>query len=151
MWHFLIIGILLVLDQLIKYMTELYLKPVNAYPIIKDVFHLTYTRNTGAAFSILQGKQFLLIVLTSVVIIGLSYWIINLKNRDTKHLKLSLAFTIGGALGNLIDRIRLNYVIDMYDFTLINFPIFNTSDIFVIIGTALMIYIVIFKEQELQF
>lgn len=151
MWYFLIISTLFILDQLIKYLAELYLKPINTYPIIKDVFHLTYTRNFGAAFSILQGKQLLLIVITSIVLIGLLYWMIRLKNRDVKFLKLSLSFIIGGALGNLIDRIRLNYVVDMYDFTLINYPIFNTSDIFVVIGTLLMIYIIIAKEKELIF
>ncbi|UZQ48884.1 signal peptidase II [Clostridium kluyveri] len=151
MWWFLIITILIAIDQSIKYISELYLKPINTYPVIKDVFHLTYARNTGAAFSIFQGQQMLLISITSIVIIGLVYWIIRIKDRDTKFLKISLSFIIGGAVGNLIDRIRLNYVIDMYDFNLINYPIFNTADIFVVIGTILMIYVVIAKEKELIF
>lgn len=133
--YIVIIAALLVTDQWSKYLAEVYLKPINSYPIIPGVFHLTYGRNTGAAFSILQGKQIFLIIFTMIILSLLIFYLIkNIKN-GSRLLKFSLAFIIGGALGNLIDRIRLSYVVDMFDFTLINYPVFNSADIFVVLGT----------------
>lgn len=135
MIYFFIIAALTIIDQWIKYLTETYLKPIHSYPIIQNVFHLTYGRNTGAAFSILQGKQTFLIILTSITIAALLFYMARNVKDGSILLKLSITFIIGGALGNLIDRVRLNYVVDLYDFILINFPVFNTADIFVVLGT----------------
>lgn len=130
-----IIAALVVIDQWGKYLAEAYLKPIVSYPIIPGVFHLTYGRNSGAAFSILQGKQIFLIIFTTLILSILVFYFIKNIKKGNRLLKLSLAFIIGGALGNLIDRIRLSYVVDMFDFTLINYPVFNTADIFVVLGT----------------
>lgn len=140
----LIIAIIAV-DQWSKQLAISKLLPVRSIELIPDVFHLTFTRNTGAAFSILRDKQLILIIFTSLVIlfmIGLLYR--QIKSGSSVLLLLSLAMIIGGALGNLIDRMRYNYVVDFFDFTLINFAVFNVADIFITVGTiALMLYVIV--------
>ncbi len=148
--YFIIIISIIVLDQWTKYLAETNLKPITTYPIIENVFHLTYRRNTGAAFSIFRDRQSFLIILTSIVIVILIvYFISLLKNEKLVLLRLPLAFIIGGAIGNLIDRIRLNYVVDFFDFNLINFAVFNIADIFIVVGSIIFGYVVIFKNVEL--
>jgi signal peptidase II len=71
------------------------------------------------------------------------------KEKGQILFKISLAFILGGGIGNLIDRIRLDYVIDYFDFTLINFAIFNVADSFVVVGTILLGYLLIFNKVEL--
>jgi signal peptidase II len=116
-----------------------------AIPIVKDIFHLTYARNTGAAFSILRDKQAFLILVTTIVVGALIYYLIKILKTGEVAFKLSLAIIIGGALGNLIDRVRLNYVTDFLDFTLINYPIFNLADVFVVSGVVMLSYMLLFK------
>ncbi|MDK2917751.1 MAG: signal peptidase [Candidatus Petromonas sp.] len=149
MIYFLIIAIIVVFDQATKYLADLYLKPIDTYPLVENVFHLTYRRNTGAAFSILRNKQTFLIILTAIVVLVLIIYLIKIiKEKDLVLLKIPLSFIIGGAIGNLIDRIRLDYVIDFFDFTLINYPVFNVADVFIVLGSIILAYAVIFKGVE---
>ena len=144
MIYWILIVAMIVLDQLIKYWAVESLKPIGSIPLIQDVFHLTFAKNTGAAFSILRGKQVFLIILTSLVILGLVFLMAkNIKEGGNKFMTLSLAMIVGGAIGNFIDRVRLDYVIDYLDFTLINFPIFNAADVFIVVGTGLLALLVI--------
>lgn len=106
---------------------------------------MTYARNTGAAFSILRDKQAFLILVTTIVVGALIYYLIKILKTGEVAFKLSLAIIIGGALGNLIDRVRLNYVTDFLDFTLINYPIFNLADVFVVSGVVMLSYMLLFK------
>lgn len=147
MLYILIVAGLVIIDQWSKYLTVTYLKPIGSIPLIPNVFHLTYGQNTGAAFSILQGKQTFLIILTSIVIAVLILYLIRNYKKGSKLLNLSIAFIIGGALGNLIDRVRLNYVVDLFDFTLINYPVFNSADIFVVLGTLALAYSVLSSDK----
>ena len=144
MIYWILIVAMIVLDQLIKYWAVESLKPIGSIPLIQDVFHLTFAKNTGAAFSILRGKQVFLIILTSLVILSLVFLMAkNIKEGGNKFMTLSLAMIVGGAIGNFIDRVRLDYVIDYLDFTLINFPIFNAADVFIVVGTGLLALLVI--------
>lgn len=150
MIYFIIIILIIFLDQWAKYLANIHLKAIDTYPLIQDVFHLTYRQNTGAAFSILRNKQVFLKIITIIVIIALIIYLFKIVNkRDLVLVKLPLAFIIGGAIGNLIDRIRLEYVIDFFDFTLINFAVFNVADVFIVIGSILFGYAVIFKNVEI--
>lgn len=106
---------------------------------------MTYARNTGAAFSILRDKQAFLILVTTIVVGALIYYLMNILKTGEVAFKLSLAMIIGGALGNLIDRVRLNYVTDFLDFTLINYHIFNLADVFVVSGVVMLSYMLLFK------
>jgi len=145
----LIIGIL-VLDQVTKYMAETQLSAMNTYPLWENIFHLTYSRNTGAAFSILRNKQTLLIGITLVVMVFLSVYLYkSVQSQEPWMLNLALAMILGGGIGNLIDRVRLNYVIDFFDFTLINYPIFNIADCFIVIGTVVLGYLLIFSDIKI--
>lgn len=149
MFYILLAVLLLFIDQYTKYLAELYLKPIGSYPLIQDIFQLTYARNTGAAFSILQNKQLFLIIIASIVVVSLILYVIKNLGKNKFILNLSLVFIICGALGNLIDRVRLNFVIDFFDFTLINFAIFNFADIFVVSGTLLLSYMILFQNIKL--
>jgi len=146
-----LVGIfaIIIFDQITKYFAEGYLQQIDTYPLIQDVFHLTYRRNTGAAFSILRDKQSILIIFSIIVVIILIVYLFKFIKEDNALLKISLTFVIGGAVGNLIDRIRLNYVIDFFDFTLINFAVFNVADSFIVIGSLLIAYGVIFKKIDI--
>lgn len=150
MAYFFMILAIVIIDQITKYLAVLYLKHIDTYPLIKNVFHLTYRENTGAAFSIFRDKQIFLIVMTSIVVFILIIYLIRiLRKRNLLLLKLPLAFITGGAIGNLIDRIRLNYVIDFFDFNLINYPVFNVADIFIVIGSIILAYGILFKNIEI--
>lgn len=150
MIYWLLILGMIVLDQGAKYWALNTLKPVGSVPLIKDVFHLTFAKNTGAAFSMLRGKQFFLVILTSLVIVALLIMMAkSVRTGGNKFMTLSLAMIAGGAIGNLIDRIRLDYVVDYLDFTLINFPIFNAADVFIVVGTGLLALLVIVFNLEM--
>ncbi|MEG1448730.1 MAG: signal peptidase II [Oscillospiraceae bacterium] len=141
------IAVLIIADQLIKLWAMSTLMPIVSIPIIKDVFHLTYVANHGAAFSILQGKTFFLIAITSIAL-GVALYLLLSKKIQNKCLIISLVLIISGGVGNLIDRIRLGFVVDYLDFRLINFPVFNFADCCVVIGTALVLIYVFFIEPK---
>ena len=136
----LIILIGIGIDQLSKLYAVKVLATLTTMPIIPNVFHLTYIENDGAAFSIFSGKQTFLIIITiiAIVIIGIILFAIPKKK---KYFLTNFAFSLilSGAIGNLIDRIRFNYVVDFFDFRLIGFAIFNIADCFVVIGCFLLI------------
>lgn len=150
MRYWIVMILALALDQGTKWVAETRLSQVGTVPLVKDVFHLTYVRNTGAAFSILRNQQLLLIVLTSAALLGLGLWLVKLSAQPGHAaLKLSLACILAGGVGNLIDRVRLNYVIDMLDFRLINYPVFNVADCLVVGGTVLLGWLVLFRDVKL--
>lgn len=150
MIYFLITIGIVVIDQISKFYAQTLLQGGPSIPLIKGVFHLTYARNTGAAFSILEGNQFLLKGVTTLIMFFLIGYLYKMtKEKGQILFKISLAFILGGGIGNLIDRIRLDYVIDYFDFTLINFAIFNVADSFVVVGTILLGYLLVFNKIEL--
>ena len=121
--------------------------PIDTVPIIEDVLHLTYLENTGAAFGILKDNRWVFLVISTVAIAGIIFYFIKFMPQN-KLFQLSLAFILGGGIGNMIDRILLGYVVDFIDFRLINFAIFNVADSFVCIGAALMFIYVLFVESK---
>ena len=136
------------LDQLTKYLTILFLKPIPTFPIIEDVIHLTYVENTGAAFGMMKDARWLFMSVSSIAIIALLIYLFKKKTHH-KLENLSIAFIIGGGIGNMIDRFFLGYVVDMIDFRLINFAVFNVADSFVCVGAGLlMLYIILSTVKE---
>jgi len=130
------VGVVLTaFDLIIKHVVDT-LKP--SFPIIDGVFHITYAKNTGAAFSMFSSFPQFTTVLTIVLILALIGYIIYSKPK--KHIELT-AFTlmISGGVGNLVNRLTLGYVVDFFDFRLINFAIFNTADVFIVVGAGLFI------------
>lgn len=133
------------LDQLVKYLSVVFLKPIDTFPIIRNVFHLTYCENTGAAFSMLSGARIFFIVITAVFIVFL-VWLIYSDRVQNVGAAYTMAIISAGGIGNLIDRILNGYVVDMFDFRLINFAIFNVADIAVTCGAAAFLIIYIVKK-----
>lgn len=139
MIYFIGIAIIIALDQMTKIWAIKTLVGKGAIPFISGLLGFRYTENTGAAFSILREKQLLLILLTSVIIMALIGFLIKTLRTDV-HMIVRVAYMllIAGAIGNLIDRVRLNFVIDFLEFRFIQFPIFNVADICVVVGVSLL-------------
>lgn len=140
--YLLLAALMVVADQLIKYWTVTVLQPIGSILLWEGVFHLTYVENTGAAFSMLEGRQGFFIVVTVAAFLFMAYLYKNGMIRGVLG-NLCIAFILGGAVGNFIDRLRLGYVIDMFDFCLINFAVFNFADICITIGGALFVLLAI--------
>ena len=133
-----IIAVIVFLDQITKYLTIFYLKPIDTFPLIRDVLHLTYLENPGAAWGMMKDSRWVFMITSTVAIVGIliyMFW----KRPTDKLLCVSLCFIVGGGIGNMIDRTLLGYVVDMIDFRLINFAVFNVADSFVCVGAGLMI------------
>lgn len=148
--EFIIVASVIILDRYTKHLAAVYLKdiPGGTYPLIKDVLHFTYVENKGAAFSMMQNFRWLFIGVTIIVSFVILFYLIKHRS-DSVFLNVSLSLILGGAIGNLIDRIRVGYVVDFIDFRAINFAIFNVADSAVTIGSILFaIYILFFSEKS---
>jgi len=134
-------ALIVLLDQLTKYVVAIRLKPIATHAVIPDFFNLSYVENQGAAWGMLAGRQLFLIAF-SVITLGFLIW----KRRQLfMHLwgsTLTMSLLFGGVIGNLIDRVRLNYVIDFLDFhwrQAYHFPSFNVADASICCGVFLFI------------
>lgn len=146
--------LLVVLDQYTKYLAVQYLKDKNDIRIIKDVFELHYLENRGAAFGMLQNQKIFFIFIAIVILAAICYVICRMPGKKKyTPLHLLLVFIAAGALGNMVDRFRFDYVVDFLYFKLINFPIFNAADIYVTCATILLAVLLLFyyKEEDLRF
>lgn len=145
--YLLILIVTLLLDQGTKWWAETWLAQRGTLPLITDVFHLTYCRNTGAAFSILRDQQTLLVLLTSAAMLAMGLWLARLIQKGgPAGLKWALVLILAGGIGNLIDRVRLNYVIDFFDFRLIHYPVFNVADSLIVAGTILLAWMLVVQK-----
>lgn len=138
LYYIFLAAAMIAADQLIKYWAVTALKGQSPLNIIEGFFRLRYVENDGAAFSMLRGKQVFFVVITIAAFAVLVYM---LKKRyiSGKLGYYAVAFITGGALGNFIDRVRLGYVVDMFDWCWINFPVFNFADLCITAGAILFI------------
>ncbi len=136
-WILIIVGVIF-LDQITKWLTVISLDLYESFPLIPEVFHFTYIQNTGAAFGMLKDHRWVFLIISTVAMIVLSVMLWKYRN-GSRLMCVALSFIIGGGIGNMIDRCLLGYVIDFFDFTLIDFAIFNVADSFVCIGVGLFI------------
>ncbi len=141
------IFVLLAVDQITKLIVLKTLTSVETMPVLQNIFHLTYCENRGAAFGILQNQTWIFIIITIAVLVAVIYFMVRMRPKNI-WLNLSLILLIGGALGNFVDRIFRGFVIDFLDFRIINFPIFNVADCFVVVGAILLGCYIIFSEQK---
>ena len=131
-----LIGILL--DQLTKLIAVRMLKPIDTFPIIKNVLHLTYVDNRGAAFGMLADQRWIFIIVSTVTLVCMCLYLYSGK-AEGRLMTVSLSMIISGGIGNMIDRIALGYVVDFIDFRLINFAVFNGADSFVCVGAGMLV------------
>ena len=146
MLYILIIALLIGIDQISKLWALSSLKEIGSIPIIENVFHLTYVENRGAAFGMLQNNQIIFII---VAIIASIYGLYYLNTKKVNLVgKTGILLIISGAVGNAIDRVRLGFVVDYFDFRVIWKYVFNIADIFVVVGTILLCIYIIFYEDN---
>jgi len=140
--------LLLLIDQISKVLVVKLIDINSSIELIKNFFYLTYTHNTGAAFSILMGKRIFLILIAVVILIAIFNYL--RKNKiESKVEKIAFSLVIGGSIGNLLNRIVRGYVIDFLDFKIFgyNFPIFNLADTFIVIGVFLLLIITLTRKE----
>lgn len=150
----LLLAVLIFLDQLTKHFAVVYLKDAVPVSIIDGVFELNYLENRGAAFGMLQDQKLFFIFIAVVILAVILYVLIKTPNqRKYTKLHIALVFIAGGAIGNMIDRLKLDYVVDFLYFSLINFPIFNVADIYVTLSAIYLVILLLFvyKESDLEF
>ncbi len=148
------IFLLTVFDQWTKYLAVLHLKGQKSIELISGVFELQYLENRGAAFGMMQNQQWFFILLTVAYLAAVV--VIYFKIPRTKRfflLHFLAVLLTSGALGNFIDRVRLQYVVDFFYFSLIDFPIFNVADIYVVASFFLLVFCTLFvyKDEEFAF
>ncbi len=142
-----IIILLIIVDQMTKISIKDYLQTKGSITIIENFFNLTYVENRGAAFGIFQNGQIFFVAIAVIVVIAGLYFLHRAKT--TILGKISVCMILAGAIGNLIDRIRLGYVIDFFDFRFIWSYVFNFADVLVVVGTFLLcLYIIISGKDE---
>ena len=146
--YLLIAGILL-LDQIVKYAVRAGMELGETIPVIKNVFHLPYVQNLGAAFNMFDGMQGFL---TMVPLIALVFAVWYMEKHLAEHVTqlFALILIISGGLGNLIDRIWLGFVTDMFDCRFIDFQVFNIADIAICVGCFFLVVFIFFFDKPQQ-
>ena len=144
-----VIVLLVILDQLVKYLVKTNIPLGGAVPFLPGILGLTHIHNTGAAFSMLSGARWFFVLLTvAFVIFGM--WVL-LTGRLRHPLgKWSWVLVLAGAIGNLIDRCLYGYVVDMFEVQFMRFAIFNVADIFVVVGGILFCIYYLFLHDKLN-
>lgn len=148
MW-FILCAILTIIDQMIKWLTVSKLSLVGSVPLIEGVFHLTYVENRGAAFGMFQNGTMILAAVTLVEVGAILYYFFKKTDKRMWLLRMSLMMIVAGAAGNFIDRIFRGFVVDMFDFCLINFYVFNFADVCICVGVALLAFHILFLHDKL--
>ena len=133
MWYILAIVACVAADQLVKFWTVANLALYESTPLLPGIVELMYIQNTGGGFSILSGQTWLLTAVT-IVLMAVVGWIMYKKWYPHPLAMWTLTLVLGGGIGNLIDRVRLGYVVDMFNFQFMNYPVFNVADILVVCG-----------------
>lgn len=147
----LLLAMLVLIDQITKYIASVCLQGKDAFVILKNVFEFRYLEggNTGAAFGILEGKTVALGVVSVVVAIVLFIIYVKLSRIEKyKNVSMALLFMIAGAIGNGIDRLLHQYVIDFIYVRAINFPIFNVADCYVTLAAVALFLMIAFDDDE---
>ena len=144
--YFLLSALIVGLDQWLKFWIVANLELGEVQNLIPNILSLTYIQNTGAAWSILEGQMVFFTIITTIAGIVVTYLLIRYR-QENKFLTIGLALVLAGAIGNFIDRVRLNYVVDMFQTDFMNFPIFNVADMSLVIGVGLIFIYTLFDEQ----
>ena len=147
---YLIISALIVgVDQWVKYLTVSNLSLGETKEFVSGIFSFTYIRNTGAAWSLLEGKMWFFYSIT-IIIVAIVIYVLAKNIHGSKWFVSGLTLVLAGAIGNFVDRLRLGYVVDMFQTDFINFPIFNVADVSLVIGVICIFIYLILEEKAVK-
>ena len=141
-------------DQFTKYLAIVHLKDRPAFVLIEGVLELQYLENRGSAFGILQNQKLFILSVGVVFMAVLLYFLFKLPtDKKYRVVHIALSAIIAGGLGNMLDRFRFDYVVDFISFVLINYPIFNVADCYIVVFTILLflLFMFVYKENDLDF
>lgn len=149
---FVVTILCIVLDQFTKYLASIHLKDSAPIRLLPGVFELSYLENRGAAFGIFQGQKTFFIILTILLLIFLIYLYIQiLGEKRYKWIRMIIIVLTAGAVGNFIDRCTHDFVIDFFYFSLIDFPVFNVADIYIVVSIFALMGCICFYYTEEDF
>jgi signal peptidase II len=141
-------ALIVVADQITKYLTVAWIPLYGQKDFIPGLLSLTYAQNTGAAWSAMEGMIWLFVLIFLIFVAGMIWEFITNKLGFTTFERWCVMAVFGGGLGNMIDRLRLGYVVDMIRLEFMNFPIFNVADCFITCGCILlMVHLLFFNEN----
>lgn len=137
--------VIIIFDHAVKYYVQTHMVPGMSIPVINNVFHITYVLNPGAAFGILEHQTGFFIAVAVALCLGVLYFYPRIP-KGYRLLRLGIGLQIGGAIGNVIDRVRTGYVVDFFDFRI--WPVFNIADMAIVAGVGLIIYTILFLSPK---
>lgn len=140
-----IIFFIVLADQAVKYGIVSFMKMGESIPVLPGIFHITYIENPGAAFGMFANQRMIFILAALLVIVAVCAAYRRLMD-ESRTVRWGVALLLGGAVGNLIDRVRTGRVIDFLDFRI--WPVFNIADVGICIGVALLIYTMAFEREK---
>lgn len=146
MLYLILASIIIAADQLLKFWTVANIA-LGETLFQNKIMSLTYLQNKGAAWNILEGHMWFFYIITTVCVIVILYMLYRNLNEN-KWLTVGLALILGGALGNFIDRLRLGYVVDMFQIEWFNFPIFNIADAALSVGVGCIFIYILFDDKK---
>lgn len=152
--HLILVILLIAFDQVTKYLAVTNLKDQESFQLIPGVLKFHYHENNGAVWGLMSGKISFLVIFSIIIMAGMVYFYLRIP-ADKKYnlMRIILVFIAAGAVGNFIDRIVNQYVVDFIYFELINFPIFNVADCYITVSTGLLIVLSLFyyKDEDFEF
>lgn len=149
-WMLIIAGIALIfLDQGTKLLALAQLKPIHNMTVVDGFLDFTFVENRGVAFGMFSGQRWFILLLTGIIAVGLIYFYRMLpKKKEYIPVRISLMLVLTGAIGNMIDRVMRGYVVDFFEFTFFEWPVFNVADIYVVVGVILLAWQILFVVQD---
>ena len=148
------VVVLILLDQGTKFWALASLKPIHNMTLVEGFMDLTFVENRGVAFGMFSGQSWFILLLTGIIAAGLIWFYKAMpKKKEYFPLRVSLVMVLSGAIGNIIDRLFRGYVVDFFEFTFFEWPVFNVADIYVVVRVILLALMLIFvvKEEDLDF
>lgn len=145
MYPVLIIAAIIALDQYSKFLVVTKLMPIGDYSVISGLLEFTYVENRGIAFGMFQNQRWFFVVATSIIAIVVLFFIFKMY-KDHVFFTICLSLIFGGAIGNIIDRIRFGYVIDFIHFNFFP-PVFNIADSAVVVGAIALSIAILFTKE----
>ena len=147
-------AVLIFVDQFSKHLAIVNLKDKPAIKLIDGVLELQYLENRGSAFGMLQNQKVFILLVGIVCMAAVLFFLFKLPNEKKFYIvHVLIALIVAGGIGNMIDRLRFDFVVDFISFVLIHFPIFNIADCYIVIAAILLfiLFMFVYKDSELEF